>query len=163
METLADIALGNSEPDDTDKVNVKGAVLKLAKKLGLCDEQANALAIEACKGDRWLTRKFVKFCRDYCPLATLSEPDDLFMVLDHMKPPESDFDAALGRIYKARSTNLHIASPFPRSIRVGTDPMINFRDLPLDMSTPPIAWFERVVSIAARNFLVGEGPRPFLP
>jgi hypothetical protein len=71
----------------------------------------------------------------------------------------------LKRIYRARSTNLHAAVPFPPGTGIGTSPRINIRDLPVHplgkLELPPAAWFERVVSIASRSFLIPAEPAPF--
>lgn len=166
VESLASIALGNFEPNETDKLANKAQLLKLARECGLEEAQAKALALEACKDNRWLKRKFVKFCTDFCPATDLKEPDHVFMVLEHLNPPEADYEYALSEIYDARSRNLHVAFPFPAGIGIGMSPLINMRDLPVDPlgrpDIPPVPWFERVVSIAARRFLIPIGPAPFV-
>jgi hypothetical protein len=166
IESLASIALGDFEPDEAEKLKNKAHVLKRARVFGLDEVQAKTLALEACKGDKWLTRKFVKFCVDFCPVTELQKPDDLFMALEHFNPPESDFENALSRIYRARSKNLHVASPFPPGIGIGMSAQVKVRDMPLDPigrpEVPPLPWFERVVSIAGRKFLISTGPAPFV-
>jgi hypothetical protein len=166
VECLANIALEEFEPNEAEKLESKAHIIKRAREFGLDEQQAKLLALEASKGDRWLTKRFVKFCTDYCSLAELSKPDNVFMVLDHLTPPASEFANVLSRIYRARSKNLHVASPFPPGIGIGMGPEIKIRDLPLDPlgrpDIPPVAWFERVVSIAARKYLLPTGPKPFL-
>jgi hypothetical protein len=165
VETLATIALEKWEPEESDRIAVKANVVKRARDLGLCEEQAKQIALEATKGDRWLARRFVKFCLDYCPLSELRTADRLFMLPDFLKPAESDFEDCLKRIYRARSKNLHVALPFPRGTRIGTGPMIDVRELSSrllgKLEFPPATWFERVVSIAARKFILDDAPAPF--
>jgi hypothetical protein len=165
IESLASIAFGDFEPDEAEKLRNKANVLKRGREFGLDEAHAKALALEACKGERWLTKKFIKFCTEYCPVAELKKPDDVFPVLDHLNPPEADVENALSRIYRARSKNLHAASPFPLGIGIGTSPQIKVRDMSPDPTErpeiPPVPWFERIVSISARRFLIPTGPAPF--
>lgn len=165
VESLASMALGEFEPDDAEKLKTKAHLLKRAHDFGLDEAQAKALALEACKNDKWLTRKFIKFCAAFCPATEIREPDRLFMVLEHLNPPEAGYEKALNRIYCARSKNLHVASSFPPGIGIGMSPQIRVRDLPLDPigrpEIPPAPWFERIVSIAARKFLTPTEPLPF--
>jgi hypothetical protein len=166
VESLASIAFSNFEPDEAEKLKSKAHVLKCARDFGLDDARAKSLVLEACKGERWLTRKFIKFCVEYCPVTELKKPDDVFLVLDNWNPPEADFENALNRIYRARSKNLHAASPFPPGVGIGMSPQVSVREMPLDLTErpeiPPVAWFERIVSIAARRFLIPKGPAPFI-
>jgi hypothetical protein len=165
VESLASVALKDFEPDDADKVKVHAAVEKRAREFGLDAAQARALALEASKGQRWLKRKFVKFCVDYCGVEELKNPDPVFLVPEHLNPPEGEFEGVVGRVYDARSKNLHAGSPFPPGVGIGMSTLIKLRDLPVDMVSrpeiPPVPWFERVVSTAARKFLIPAGPAPF--
>jgi hypothetical protein len=165
VESLASVALGDFEPDETEKIKFYAPVEKLAREFGLCNAQARALALEACKAQRWLKRKFVKFCVKYCGAEELNNADRVFLVLEHLNPPEAEFENALGRIYDARSKNLHAGSPFPPGIGIGMSPSIKVRDLPIDPlgrpEIPPLPWFERIVSTAARRFLIPAGSAPF--
>ncbi len=165
VESLANVALNEFEPDEAEKVKFQAPVEKRAREFGLCDAQARALALEACKSQRWLKRKFVKFCVDYCRVEDLKDPDRVFLVHEHLNPPVAEFEKVLGRIYDARSKNLHAGSPFPPGIGIGMSPLIKVRDLPVDPlgrpEIPPLPWFERIVSTAARRFLIPAGPAPF--
>jgi hypothetical protein len=165
VESLASVALKEFEPDEAEKVKFHAPVEKRAREFGLCEAQARALALEACKGQRWLKRKFVKFCVDYCGAEQLKSPDRVFLVLEHLNPPEAEFESAVGRIYDARSKNLHVGSPFPPGIGIGMSPSIKVRDLPIDPlgrpEIPPVPWFERIVSTAAQKFLIPAGSAPF--
>lgn len=164
VESLANIALKEFEPDAAEKVKHQARVEKRAREFGLCEAQAKALALEACKTEHWAGRKFVKFCVDYCGAEALKNPDRVFLVLEHLNPPEGEFETALRRIYRARSRNLHAGSPFPLGIGIGMSPWIKVRELRVALDRPeipPIPWFERIVSMAARKFLIPAGPAPF--
>jgi hypothetical protein len=166
IESLSNVAYSTFEPSDADKISTKPLVVKLAKKLGLDDAQANALALEACKGDYWVSRKFKKFCAEYCPVEELENPDHLYVRSEHFDPPGSDFSKAIGRIYSTRSKHTHEAVPFPAGIGIGTSHQIPFKELPVNMldqtDIPAASWFERVVSIAARKFILIDNPYPFV-
>ena len=165
VEPLASVALDDFEPDEAEKVKSKTRVVKRAREFGLDEAQARALALEACKGEKWRTRKFVKFCVDYCGARELKNPDRVFLALEHLNPSEAEFERALRGIYGARSKNLHAGSPFPPGIGVGMSPTVKMRDLPVDPlgrpEVPPVPWFERIVSTAARKFLIPAGSAPF--
>jgi hypothetical protein len=166
IETLASVALAGYEPEENERIAARANVAKKARGFGLNEAQANELALEATKSDRWLKRRFVRFCKEYCPVSELSGPDPVFMLLDFLNPSEADFEDCLKRIYDARSKNLHVAMPFPPGADIGTSPGINARYLPLALAgkleIPPVTWFERVVSVAARHYLVGDGTPPFV-
>jgi hypothetical protein len=166
IETLASVALPAYEPEESERLAVKANVAKRAREFGLDETQARLLALEATKGDRWLKRRFVEFCKQYCPVSELSGPDTVFMMPDFAKPPEADFEKCLKSIYSARSKNLHAALPFPPGADIGTSPGIPARHLPLALARkfeiPPVTWFERVVSIAARNYLIRSAVKPFI-
>jgi hypothetical protein len=165
VESLASVALKDYQPEDTERIKLQGSVEKRAREFGLCETQAKTLALEASKGYGWRKRKFIKFCVDYCGEAELETPDPVFLVIDRLNPPKGEFEKALGRIYDARSSNLHAGSPFPPGIDIGMSPLIKVRDLPVDLlgrpEIPPAPWFERIVSTASRRFLIPAGPAPF--
>jgi hypothetical protein len=166
VETLASIALATYEPEESERIAIKANVARRAREFGLYEAQADQIALEATKGDRWLTRKFVKFCKDYCPVSELSKPDPVFMLPEFLKPVARDFEDCLKNIYSARSKILHVAVPFPPGAGIGTSPMIKVQDLPLDplgkLEIPPVTWFERVVSVASRRYLLADGTEPFI-
>jgi hypothetical protein len=169
VETLAGAALAQFEPDDAEKLAVKSAVQRQAKAYGLDENQANTLALLACKGMGWTKRKFVKFLMDRLSPADLSAKDAVFMLPEHFCPAAGDTEKTLGLIYMARSGNLHGGLGFPASVGVGTSPYIHFRQMPLNPlkppEIPPVTWFERVVSVAARKFLMeqtGVSAAPFI-
>jgi hypothetical protein len=88
------------------------------------------------------------------------------MAPEHLLPSRNHYEDALGEIYVARSKNVHVAVPFPAGTGIGINPWINVRDLPLEPDgqpeIPPVTWFERVVSIAVRRYLMPAGPMPFI-
>ena len=76
VKSFVNVALSGFEPDEAERVKFQAPVEKRAREFGLCDAQARALALDACKGQRWLRRKFVKFCVDYCRVEEdLKNPD----------------------------------------------------------------------------------------
>jgi hypothetical protein len=138
-----------------------------AKKYGLTEVQANHLALLACNGMRWNQRKFSKFLLDRVPPTSLSERDPLFFLLERLSPSPEDLQKTLKNIYYARSSSLHSGSALPRSIAIGTSPWTETRNLPLDPlesdDIPPVAWFERVVYLAVRKFLLDQTAVRSLP
>jgi hypothetical protein len=169
VETLANVALAGYEPEDSNKIETKRQVRKQALSYGLSEEQANHLALLACQGMSWSKRKFKKFLIDHVSETALAEKNRVFLVLPNLCPPPKSLETTLARIYEARSGNLHGGSSLPRSVRIGISPLIHFRSLPLNPlmpdEVPPVAWFERVVSLATRKFLLdrtGLKSPPFL-
>jgi len=160
VETLAAVALEGYSPDEAQKINIKANVKKQAKKYGLTEEQANDLALLACQGIPWTKLKFIKFLVDRVPLMSLAEIDRLFFLPEHLCPPLEDLEKTFKAIYDARSSSLHSGSALPHSIAVGTSPWIETSNLPLNplepVDVPPVAWFERVVSLAAQEFLLDQ-------
>ena len=160
VETLATVALEGYSPDESQKINIKADVKKEAKKYGLTEEQANDLALRACQGIPWTKQKFIKFLVDRVPLTSLAEPDRLFFLHEYLCPPLEDLEKALRAIYDARSSSLHSGSALPHWIGIGTSEFIEPRKLPLNplkqVEVPPVPWFERVVSLASRKFLLDQ-------
>src|SRR5208282_526998 len=64
VETIANETLQGFQPPDDAKVEYQKAVFNLATELGLGKEMARKLALEACKVERWATRKFREFLMD---------------------------------------------------------------------------------------------------
>lgn len=159
VETMAGVALRNYEPEEDEKLKTKQKVLKKAREVGLNDEQAKMLALEACQGMTWLKQKFKKFILDYVSAEEMSVEDPVFP-WSFLRPPPEDFAKVLGLIYDARSGNLHRGYPFPPWVGLGTTPTLDPRNVPLlgltPKDVPPVAWFERVVSVAARRFLIAK-------
>jgi hypothetical protein len=167
VESLAGAAFKSYEPEEAEKLqNYHHPLQKCALDMGLNAAQIKELTLAACKSNHWLKRKFVKFCVDYCPVAEIKSQDRVFLVLEHLNPPERELEKAVGRIYDARSGNLHSGDPFPPGVGIGMSPWIKMRDLPLDPlgrpEIPPVPWFERIVSTAARKFLIPDGSAPFV-
>lgn len=130
-----------------------------AREFGLSDEQADALAIAACKSEPWAGRKFREFFAKYAP-ADVCEPDEVFPVADGWELKHEDLEKVLRAIYDARSKHLHEGKPFPEWIaREATIAMpASWYPLPANPSkyVPPVTWFERVVSSAVNSFLACE-------
>jgi hypothetical protein len=155
-ETMANEALKSYTPTDKQKIEVKKSVAILAKKFGLSDEQANQLAIEACSGIAWASKKFTKFITDNIT-DDLWKEDDLFKELTPFIPQKEDFELALNSIYSARGKLTHSGRSFPLSSSIGVGPTAPSRAfMSLDFSSkpfPPVVWFERVVNNALNGFI----------
>jgi hypothetical protein len=171
VESLAAVALGDYEPTELEKLGTESAVVvqKCALKLGLDEKKAKLLALESSRGAYWLGKKFKKFLLDFVSLDELAAKDRVFLVPENFCPRKEDVPKALSRIYDARSGNLHRASPFPKSVGLGTSPWIKPGQLPTgwmfesSFEVPPVPWFERVVSIAALKFLLEKSSAKSVP
>jgi hypothetical protein len=166
VETLMTVALEDYKPDEAEQIKTKQHVQKQAKNYGLTEAQANHLALLSCRDDRWIKRKFVKFLMDRLSSISLAEKDRFFFVPEHLRPPPEDLEKTLKVIYDARSTSLHTGSPLPHSIAIGTSPRMKVHDLPLNPlkpGVPPVAWFERVVFLAAQMFLLNQAATESFP
>jgi hypothetical protein len=168
VEAFASLVLADYEPEHSVKIDTKRTVYKHALKYGLSQQQANHLTLLACQGMGWSKRKFIKFLADRVSPSALAQKDRVFLIPQHLCPPSEDLGKTLARIYEARSGNLHSGSSLPRSIGIGTSPLIHARSLPLNPlkpeDVPPVPWFERVVSLAAQKFLLdqtGVNSHPF--
>src|SRR6185295_11143687 len=131
------------------------------------EEQANELALTAARGNPWTKRKFITFLSGRVKPEELTRNDTVFHPIEHLCPATEKYSKALGSVYELRSGNLHEGKPLPRAIRVGIRPMISTRDLPLNLldspGLPPVVWFERVVSLAVRRFILEYASLPGSP
>jgi len=156
VETIANEALSALQPDDDEKVEFKRPVYKLARELGMDDAIARKMAIEACKGENWATRKFKAFITDNLDESIWDKEDDLFKPLPNWALQRRDLQKTLGKIYSARSKATHLGEPFPLSASYAGGPNLSvgvFASLfGNEVAFPPIAWFERVVNSAIRGF-----------
>lgn len=156
IETVANSALKNYTPTENERIEVKRSVANLAKEFGLSGEQANLLAIEACRGIPWASRKFTKFIVDNTS-DKLWEKDDLFKLPSSLSPKREDFVSLLDTIYSARGKLTHGGHPFPPSSAIGVGPTAPSRAFisifQSSKSFPPIVWFERVVNNAINGFI----------
>jgi hypothetical protein len=157
VETIAKTALIDFQPDDDAKVDYRRPVFNLAKELGLGEDAARKLALEACKEDRWVSRKFKKFLTDNLDASVWDSPDDLFGA----PPPEylprrEGFQKTLDHIYGARSAATHSGQQFPLSASYSGRPTVRWQVmyafLGSDSAFPPVVWFERIVNMAIRTF-----------
>lgn len=156
IETIANDVLRSFTPNITDMVETKRAVVELALKFGLSEEQAQELAITACRGDRWISRKFKKFLSDHVNDGLWTE-DDVFKVPEFFLPKKGEFESALSRIYETRSKAIHAGLSYPVSGTLGGHPTVPAKTM-LDLGSsdtpfPPVVWFERVVNTALITFL----------
>jgi hypothetical protein len=171
IETMAGVALPpDYKPDEATILATGRAVLvrKQAQDYGLDQAQAKALALTACRDNRWVKQKFKKFIADNVSAEERDSEDTVFPWWSFLRPSREDFETALDKIYDARSGNLHSGDPFPPWIGVGTSPTADANDLPMTGlapdDVPPVTWFERVVSTALRRYVIGQcavGAEPF--
>jgi hypothetical protein len=157
VEAIANSVLRTFQPEDDMKVEHKKSVYDLAITLRLGEEAATKLAVEACQGDFWATRKFKKFLIDNVGDSIWIEQDELFhQVSTEVLPKRDDFEKILGRIYSARSKATHEGDAYPVSALYTGGPTIEARAASLlygaDGAFPPVVWFERVVQSALVGF-----------
>jgi hypothetical protein len=155
VEASASEWLQDYEPSDDEKAGMKSGLVQKAKQFGLTDGDARELAIEACKGSSWTTRKFQQFLIKLTDTSLWTE-DDLFKVPENFLPAEADFPDVLRHIYSARGALAHGGRRFPPSIAIGAGPLIPASALRFDWSDkpfPPVVWFERVVNLALTNLI----------
>jgi hypothetical protein len=156
VETIANDFYRLYAPTESEMIKVKKNVADLAIKLGLREDKAKQLAIEACKGMSWHARKFSKFLIENTG-AELWTKDDLFKLPKELLPKKSDFEAAINEIYQARGKASHSGGTYPAGAHIGTRselPAEVFWDTdPSERTFPPIAWFERAVNSATMGFM----------
>jgi hypothetical protein len=161
VETLANDVLNEYRPDEADMIKTKESVFNMAAKLGLKQEQCKALAIEACSGMSWATRKFTKFLLENTA-NDLWKKDDLFQLDELFCPKQDEIEPTIHAVYAARGGATHRGRPYPPSIAIGigpTFPSSVFRDINLGQPNtpitpiPPVVWFERLVNCAINNFV----------
>lgn len=169
VETLADVAFKDWEPTEFEKLEAKAPLTSCAQQMRLTAEQTKQLVLADCKSEKWATKKFKKFLLDFTPLDQLEVDDRVFIVPSFLCPAKDAIPKTLGLIYKARSDNVHVGSPFPRSIRIGTTAALGIRDLPPNWpfggrpDIPPVTWFERVVWLASSQFVLQESGIKSIP
>lgn len=80
VETMMGLALPDYKPKETEmlQTNRGRRVKEKARAFGLDEEQAKALALEACRDDRWLRRKFKKFILDNLSAQEVDSKDPVF-------------------------------------------------------------------------------------
>ena len=86
-ETVANAALKEYSPTEDDMAEHKKPVFVLARDLGLPEPDARRLAIEACKGEFWATRKFREFLIANVAESVWTEADDLYPGMRRDKLP----------------------------------------------------------------------------
>src|SRR5262249_44616351 len=128
VETIANEVYKSFKPEELEQIKTKENVVKLAKKFGLSDEQANQIALEACKSEHWITRKFKKFICDYADDSIWSE-DDLFRssIPSNFLPKKEDFEKTLSQIYAKRGKVTHEGQLYPTSARITGNPTVPAR------------------------------------
>jgi hypothetical protein len=158
VHNLGNKVLADYCPSREEMIKEKAGVAHRAKDLGVSDKDAQELAVLACAGIPWASRKFRIFLKEMCD-DTLWQPDDLFpMPLpDSCKPTPPDFENVLKKIYRARSEAVHTGQQYGASISLGTGAGIPIRGMQElftgGAKVPPVAWFERVVNLALNRYL----------
>ena len=66
VETLSGRAMRGLRPTEAEQVENKRNVYNKAMELGITDEGAREIALEAAKSEAWIRRKFVSFLKDNC-------------------------------------------------------------------------------------------------
>ena len=102
-------------------IAIKKSIVKKAVNFGLEKDKAEALAIEACSGMPWASRKFTKFLVDNAGEA-IWEKDDLFHPLDFLLPKRTELERTVQAIYRARSGSTHEGRAYPGTASVGFGP-----------------------------------------
>lgn len=156
IESIANDYYHSYSPTKQELIETKKSVANMAKAFGLDKENADELAIEACKGILWAKRKFKMFLLEFTD-KTIWDEDDLFRVPEFYKPDKDKFGQLLSTIYEVRGKAFHRGSTFPLSAEIGSTPYIPFRSMldiyETDIPFPPVVWFEKVVNNAIVNFI----------
>src|ERR1051325_6496764 len=158
VETMANGLLKDYKPSRGDMLNTKGAsaVITRAKELNIPLEQAETLALAACAGERWISRKFRHFLMQRID-DSLWQPDDVFTLPVEFTPPKEKLEQVLRNIYNTRSSAIHEGESWQDTIRVGWGGMIPVTAMPLllekGINVPPVVWFERLVNMALNQYL----------
>jgi hypothetical protein len=156
VETVANDALNDFQPDDDAKVQRQRPVFDLATQLGLGEEAARRLAVSACQSENWAGKKFKKFVTDNLDDSVWDREDDLFRVPLEVLPRREGLQRTLGEIYGARSRATHRGRRFPASAFYSGGPSVPFHVgqalFGSDSAFPPVVWFERIVNKALRTF-----------
>ena len=158
VETIAGAALEGWQPDTEAKIASKSALVAYASKTENLDKElTQRLAVAACEGDRWVSRKFKKFLLDNVDREAISGKDELFIVPEEFCPKHDQIEKAIAEVYQARSGATHSGKSYPASAVIGPStrvPMKAFDDVVNEKRPfPPIGWFERVVNNAICRFL----------
>jgi hypothetical protein len=162
VETLANETLQDYSPGKVDMIESKKSLFDMAIQLGIERDKAEQLALEACSGNPWASRKFTKFLVEKCGEDIWEKDDDLFRLDRRFWPKQEEFERTIKSIYGVRSGATHQGRPYPNSIAVGIGPTMKFegfRELnfggpnPLTTRIPPVVWFERLVNCALNNFI----------
>ena len=106
VETVANRALLDYFPPRAEMVETKTQVARRATELGITANDAEELAVLACDGMGWTSRKFQKFLLAMTD-ETLWEPDRLFRIPEGFEPASGEFERVLKEIYRGRGAAVH--------------------------------------------------------
>jgi len=162
-EAMAGEVFRGWRPPESQVLSTKKRFIAAARAAGVEHEVAKKLALEASAGNDWISRKFSMYLAEY-GRSELSGVDQVFPYLDQVAPREDQFEEALVRVYRARSSAVHAGEPLPVAALVGTSDMvpteaIDERLLAIEegrAALPPITWLERLVGAAHRQVLLKD-------
>ena len=156
VETMANKVFSDYSPSRAEMVATKDIVAQRAMDLGLAQENSEELAVLACNGMTWTSRKFQIFLKDMTD-ETIWQPDGLFRIPEGFEPAAEDFDRVLKEIYRGRGAAVHGGQAYGPSVGVGSSPRVPVRAMQELFSggpkVPPVGWFERVVNLALNRYL----------
>lgn len=168
VETIANQALSEYLPPDSEMIAIQRSIIEKAINFGLEQDKAEAIAIEACSGMSWISRKFTKFLVDNAG-DSIWEKDDLFHPLEFLLPKRGELERVIRSVYQARSGSTHAGRAYPGTASVGfggTLPRSVLLDIDIldpEAKVPPAVWFERLVYLAITNFIGSSGTAPGRP
>ena len=162
IESLANSYFKDYKPSDNEKIKSLSKLKSKAIKYGLSENQANDLAlIAASQKEYWSLKRFLKFIKDFCTDEIWKE-DELFKLEGAVLPSRDKFEKTLKTIYNSRSEFQHQGNPFPEVAKIGGTPTVStkaFHNLLSGEKFPCVYWFERVVNLTMKNFLLISKPR----
>ena len=157
IESLANSYFEDYQPTDEEKIDSQAKLIKAASKYNLSKDDIKQLALTAAsQGQKWNLKKFLKFIEDFCT-DKIWEKDELFKLEGVLLPSKVDFEKALKTIYNSRSEFQHQGKSFPEVAKIGGGPTISIKashSLLSGEKFPSIYWFERVVNLTLKNFLI---------
>ena len=163
IESLANSYFEDYQPTDEEKIASQAKLMNAASKYNLSEDDIKQLALTAAsQGQKWNLKKFLKFIEDFCT-DKIWDKDELFELEGALLPSKGDFEKALKTIYNSRSEFQHQGKPFPEMAKIGGGPTISIKASHSLMSGekfPCVYWFEKVVNLTLKNFLLNASSPP---
>jgi hypothetical protein len=164
IEALANEAYRDVRPPETERIEAKKDVCRLAVEMSLTEEQGGRLSLEASKDMSWSSWKFRTFIQEHVAEDVWERADDLFEVPQAYLPHRDDFRQTIKAIYSARGKALHAGETNRASAGFVAGPWIPVRALHELLSgqatVPPVPWFERIVCSALTAYARKRGKPP---